>query len=133
MSLGVSKSALDKLGWTPGEAAHVIARPGGLDAIPDERADAPELILAFVQSTAEVALRLEQALPLYRRGGRLWFAYPKKTGAIRTDISRDHGWGPMAEAGLLAVTQVAIDGTWSALRFRHRDEIAKLTRRGEQG
>lgn len=127
----MAKTPLEKLGWKPGMAARVIARPDGLDAIPDEHADAPELILAFAHSTAEVALRLEQPLPLYRRGGRLWFAYPKKTGAIRTDISRDHGWGPMAEAGLLPVTQVAIDDTWSALRFRYRDEIAKLTRRGE--
>jgi hypothetical protein len=82
-----------------------------------------------VQSVAEVALRLEQALPLYRRGQRLWFAYPKKTGAIRTDITRDHGWTPLAEAGLIPVTQVAIDDTWSALRFRYRDEVARLTRK----
>ena len=36
------------------------------------------------------------------------------------------------KVGLVAVTQVAIDDTWSALRFRYRDEVAKLTRKGEQ-
>ena len=72
---------------------------------------------------------LDQALPHYREGRALWFAYPKKTGAIRTDLSRDHGWEPLAERGLLAVTQVAIDATWSALRFRRRAEIRTLTRR----
>ena len=128
----MSRPALDKLGWKPGMAAHVITRPAGLNVIPDERADAPELVLAFVSSVAEVAPRLADALPLYRRGGRLWFAYPKKTGAIRTDITRDNGWAPLAEAGLVAVTQVAIDDTWSALRYRFRDEVAKLTRRGER-
>jgi hypothetical protein len=30
---------------------------------------------------------------------------------------------------LLPVTQVALDDTWSALRFRFRDEIRKLTRK----
>lgn len=128
----MSKGALDKLGWKPDMAARVIARPDGLDAVPDAHAEEPELMLAFVRSIAEVGPRLAEALPLYRRGGRLWFAYPKKTGAIRTDISRDHGWAPLAEAGLLPVMQVAIDETWSALRFRRRDEIAKLTRRGER-
>lgn len=128
----MSKSALDKLGWKSDAAAHVIGRPEGLDAVPEARSDRPELVLAFVRSVAEVAPRLAEALPLYRRGGRLWFAYPKKTGAIRTDITRDHGWEPLAKAGLLPVTQVAIDETWSALRFRYRDEIAKLTRRGER-
>ncbi|PAX07082.1 hypothetical protein [Sphingomonas lenta] len=128
----MSKSALDKLGWKPGIAAHVVARPEELDAVPDERAEMPELVLAFVRSVADVAPRLGEALPLYRRGGRLWFAYPKKTGAIRTDINRDQGWEPLREAELVAVTQVAIDDTWSALRFRYRDEVAKLTRKGEQ-
>jgi hypothetical protein len=33
------------------------------------------------------------------------------------------------ERDLLPVTQVAIDETWSALRFRRRREIAKLTRK----
>ena len=63
------------------------------------------------------------------RGKKLWFAYPKKTGAIQTDITRDHGWAPLAAADLLPVTQVAIDATWSALRFRYRDEIPTLTRK----
>jgi hypothetical protein len=129
----MSRSVSDKLGWTPTTRAHVIARPDAMDDVPDARADEPDLVLAFVRSAAEVAPRLAEALPLYRRGGRLWFAYPKKTGAIRTDITRDHGWEPLAQAGLLGVTQVAIDDTWSALRFRYRDEIKTLTRRSERG
>jgi len=128
----VTRSPLDKLGWTSGTAAHVIARPSDLNTIPDQQADAPELILAFVGSTAEVAPRLAEALPFYRKGGRLWFAYPKRTGTIRTDITRDHGWAPLADAGLVAVTQVAIDETWSALRYRFRDEVPKLPRRSER-
>lgn len=128
----MSKSALDKLGWKPGMAAQVIARPEGLHAVPDARAEAPEVVLAFVRSVAEVGPRLAQALPLYRRGARLWFAYPKKTGAIRTDINRDQGWERLRDVGLVAVTQVAIDDTWSGLRFRYRDEVAKLTRKGER-
>jgi hypothetical protein len=88
--------------------------------------------LVFVRDAAAIEAAALPALGLYRRGGHLWFAYPKKTGAIRTDVSRDQGWEPITSRGLLPVTQVAIDDTWSALRFRHRDEIETLTRRSER-
>ena len=58
----------------------------------------------------------------------MWFAYPKKSGTIASDITRDDGWDLLAAHDLLPVTQVAIDSDWSALRFRYRDEIKKLTR-----
>jgi hypothetical protein len=48
----------------------------------------------------------------------LWIAYPKTTSGVKTDITRDQGWDALEEAGLSAVTQVAVDQTWSALRFR---------------
>jgi hypothetical protein len=45
----------------------------------------------------------------------LWVAYPKGN---RADINRDTLWPILAEYGLRPVTQVSIDDTWSALRFR---------------
>jgi hypothetical protein len=45
----------------------------------------------------------------------LWFAYPK---GGRADINRDSLWPIVAEHGLRPITQVAVDETWSALRFR---------------
>jgi hypothetical protein len=45
----------------------------------------------------------------------LWIAYPK---ANRTDINRDSLWPILAEYGMRPITQVALDDTWSALRFR---------------
>lgn len=128
----MSKTVLQKLGWKPGMSGLAIARPPNLDGVLDlsRTADGPvDLLIAFVLAAADVAPRLDQALPHYRQGGSLWFAYPKKSGGIRTDITRDHGWEPLGTHNLLPVTQIAIDDTWSALRFRYRDEIAKLTRR----
>lgn len=122
---------LAKLGWKPGMEGWAVGLPAELQPLlplSDTTPLRPDLILAFVTERHEIAAMLAAVLPYYHRGGRLWFAYPKKTGSIRSDVSRDAGWGPMAEAGLLAVTQVAIDGTWSALRFRLRDEIPRLTR-----
>jgi hypothetical protein len=48
----------------------------------------------------------------------LWIAYPKKSGKIKSDITRDDSWEAVFGAGYEPVTQIAIDGDWSALRFR---------------
>ncbi len=128
----MSKTVLEKLGYKPGMAGWVVARPGGLaDTIPlpEQCVGQADLIVVFVTSIADVPSRLPDVIPHYRRGGGLWFAYPKKTGTIKTDISRDNGWAALVAIDLLPVTQIAIDDTWSALRFRYRDEIAKLTRK----
>jgi hypothetical protein len=45
----------------------------------------------------------------------LWVVYPKGN---RADINRDSLWRMIAPHGLRPITQVAIDETWSALRFR---------------
>ncbi len=132
----MARGVLERLGWTPAlSGALVIGRPPGLTVLPADLPPTPEgpapFILAFVDRVAGVAPAVAEALPRYPgRDGRLWFAYPKKTGAIRTDITRDRGWDALAEAGFLPVAQVALDETWSALRFRRREEIPRLTRKG---
>ena len=57
----------------------------------------------------------------------LWVAYPKKTSALASDLDRDHGWEPMTAAGFDPVSQVAIDDTWSALRWK-RDPALREAR-----
>jgi len=37
---------------------------------------------------------------------------------VKTDLTRDIGWEVVERAGLNPVTQVSVDDTWSALRFR---------------
>lgn len=59
----------------------------------------------------------------------LWFAYPKKSARrFQSDISRDQGWEPLGDAGFEGVRMVAIDGDWSALRFRHATFIRSMKR-----
>ena len=45
----------------------------------------------------------------------VWILYPKGN---RTDVNRDSLWRMIAPYGLRPITQVAVDDTWSALRFR---------------
>ena len=52
--------------------------------------------------------------------GILWVAYPKGGTKAKkeTDLNRDILAAYLQEKGLQAVAQVAVDDTWSALRFK---------------
>ena len=129
----MSRTAAEKLGYKPWMSVRIEGAPPELTLdLPDLGPQPHDLLLWFVRSAAEVEAAAAVAEPLYHDGARLWFAYPKKSGAIRTELTRDRGWGAVAALDLLGVTQVALDDTWSALRFRRRREIKTLTRRSER-
>jgi hypothetical protein len=77
-----------------------------------------ENTLVFVNNKAEFEAFLEQQLPNIVRDSVLWFAYPKGTSKIKTDIHRDILWALAKPYGIRAVTAISIDTTWSGLRFR---------------
>jgi hypothetical protein len=107
----------EKLQLKPGAGIRVLHAPAGLAL--DLPADpAAEAALLFVTSLAELDARAPSVLKTLVPDALFWIAYPKKTGAIRTDIHRDCGWPPVTAAGLEGVRLVAIDATWSAMRFR---------------
>jgi hypothetical protein len=55
----------------------------------------------------------------------VWFLYPK---GGKADINRDSLWPVVAEHGVRPITQVAVDETWSALRFRPlKEDEAQFT------
>ena len=81
-------------------------------------------VLAFVTTSGDVATHANAlAKAAAEPTGLAWAAYPKKSSGIETDITRDHGWDALHEAGLRPVRQVAIDDTWSALRFRRIEHV----------
>ncbi|MFC0212512.1 YdeI/OmpD-associated family protein [Paenibacillus chartarius] len=86
----------------------------------------------FVRSVAEMESLAPVALRAVRRDGLLWIAYPKKSGKIKTDISRDAGWETVHAAGWTGVSLVSLDETWSSMRARPVDAIASMTREFEK-
>lgn len=79
-----------------------------------------EFMLIFVELVSEIETMAPRALHNLANDGILWFAYPKKTAKDHSsDIDRDHGWEVLIDRGFDKVRQVAIDNTWSALRFRN--------------
>jgi hypothetical protein len=96
------------------ERAELLAPlPDGVSLVDDAGdADAGVLFADDAASLRELAARHGERL---RDLEPLWVAYPKSN---RTDINRDSLWPILADHGLRPIGQVALDATWSALRFR---------------
>ena len=77
-----------------------------------------DLVQAFAEQRADLAAIAPVAIQVVKPDGLLWFSYPKKTGKIASDLSREVTWEVIAPLGWRPVTQISVDETWSALRFR---------------
>jgi hypothetical protein len=75
--------------------------------------------LIFGASAAEVRASLDAQREQLTAPAILWVAYPKGNTA---DINRDSLWKIVADYGMRPNGQVALDDTWSALRFRANRE-----------
>lgn len=124
---------IKKLGIKPGQKMLILNVPEGyiqaLGALPagNEVETAPggtfDFVQLFVRNKADIDNHATTAMQSLKPGGLLWFTYPKKSSSIKTDITRDTGWDALMAAGIRPVTQIAIDDTWSALRFRPTSEV----------
>ncbi|MBV8152660.1 MAG: hypothetical protein JO101_00200 [Candidatus Eremiobacteraeota bacterium] len=90
-----------------------------------DRGTIAEVTVSFVRARTEVEQAAKEALALTGPQGVLWMCYPKKTGAIASDLSRDSGWEAFTEKGWRIVSAIAVDDTWSALRFRPSEEVGR--------
>lgn len=92
---------------------------GSTDAVED--ASDADAVIAFVAARADLgSARIDALLGAGRRDALAWVAYPKG-GQLGTDLNRDVLAALLAERGVRPVRQIAIDDTWSALRFRPGD------------
>ena len=128
-----------KLGLNPGMRAWIIAPPLGyleaLAPVPEDltvssRADG---VYPFVQV---FATRLSEIRRFARRLSKhaapnalVWISYPKKTSKLKGNLSRDVIREAMNGTGWRAVSIVAINEVWSALRFRPARQVGSRLRR----
>lgn len=83
-------------------------------------ADGYDGVLAFFGTAAEVPALMPRILAQMPHDGLLWVAYRKGPQAKAAGLNRDLGWESLSAAGWRPVRAVALDNTWSALRFRPR-------------
>ncbi len=128
-----------KLGMNPGMRALIIAPPPGylklLAPVPDgltvsSRADGMyPFVQVFATRLAEIRT-FAKKLPKHAAPNALvWISYPKKTSKVEGDLSRDVIREAMSGTGWRAVSIVAIDKIWSALRFRPAGQVGSRSKR----
>ena len=129
-----------KLGMNLGMRALIIAPPPGylklLTPVPDgltvsSRADGMyPFVPVFATRLAEIGT-FAKKLPKHAAPNALvWISYPKKTSKVEGDLSRDVIREAMGGTGWRAVSIVAIDEVWSALRFRPTGQVGSRMKRG---
>ena len=103
----------------PADAAAALRPlPEGASVSAATTADA---VIAFAKDDAELRKIAPQAVKAIRADGLLWLAYPKGSAKMNTDLNRDVLRETVAERhGLEGVSLVAVDQTWSAMRFRRK-------------
>lgn len=118
-----------KLGIKPESRVLIAAAPVGfeLDAVPHDAVvhtraagSSYDVVLAFCPDRRRLQQRFASMTPRLTTAGALWIAWPKKASGVETDLDenvvRDVGLG----YGLVDVKVIAIDATWSGLKFVRR-------------
>jgi len=74
----------------------------------------------FVKNSDELIRDLKIIAPILKLKTEtiLWVIYPKKTSKIPTDLEMMSSWDELDKYDLNGVAAVAVDETWTALRFR---------------
>ena len=124
----MAQELLKKLGVRPGCRLLLLNAPPGylesLGALPEgaslvsDIAESADLLQIFVAKMSD----LERELPGLRArlapAGALWISYPKGTGKAPDGLHRDRLREYAEQRGLKAVSMIAIDEVWSALRLK---------------
>jgi hypothetical protein len=120
------KTPAEKLRLKPGMKAAILHVPDGLweylgvpagVALVEDPA-AADFLLEFAEDQARAEKRLTALRPAVGDDTVAWLAYPKGSKAAGRDISRDTIWAFVQTLGMRLVANVAIDGTWSAVRMK---------------
>jgi len=115
----------NKLQIKPGKTLVVLGAPPGyrqaLGSLPQEvrlstslRGKA-DVVQAVFRTRKDLLARVPSLKRGLADGGILWICYPKLTASAAGELNRDVIWKALEPLGL---RPVAIDETWSAMRFK---------------
>lgn len=95
----------------------VVDPPAGFGVTSGTPRPGEEALLVFVKDRAALGQQLARIVRSAVADRLTWVAYPKG-GQLGTDLNRDSLAELLQREGAQPVTQISIDSTWSALRFR---------------
>jgi hypothetical protein len=124
------KSLADKLGIAPQSSILVLDVPQPyhelLGQMPDdvvihEKGDGPfDMIHFFTKSREDLERYFPELKSRIKQNGMLWISWPKMSSGIISDINENIIMQIGLKNGLVDVKVVAIDETWSGLKFVYR-------------
>ncbi|MBZ9686664.1 hypothetical protein G9F72_010030 [Clostridium estertheticum] len=89
-----------------------------------------KFIQIFAKEFDEAKTYASEAIKVLEDDGHLWLCYPKGASKkYKSDINRTKSWDIFAPYDFEPVSQVSIDEDWSAMRFRHVDNIKTMKRK----
>ena len=110
---------------------HVASLPKSHEIVTDlsaKKASQMPFSLVFCYSKNDLSSYAPQIAESAIADAVMWFAYPKKSSKLlKSDLSRDNM--DLGYLGFEAVSGVAIDEDWSALRFKRVELIKTMTRK----
>jgi hypothetical protein len=128
-----------KLGMNPGMRALIIAPPPGylklLTPVPDgltvssKAVGTYSFVQVFATRLAEIRAFAKKLPKHVAPNALVWISYPKKTSNTDSDLNRDIIREAMRGTGWRAVSIVAIDKVWSALRLRPAGQVGSRLKR----
>lgn len=77
-----------------------------------------DFVQVFARDSGELTRLAPPAMRAVKPEGVLWFCYPKQRSGVVSDLTRDAGWQMVYDPGWRGVASIAVDETWSAVRFR---------------
>lgn len=122
MATAYDSELAKKLNIKSGMTVQVVARPAEVDlsGLATTAVPSADGVLVFVRTLSDVDRSFQPLVDATETGRIAWMAYPKAK-QLGTDLNRDILWKHMRQKGVEAVRQVAIDDTWSAMRFKVAD------------
>jgi hypothetical protein len=128
-------SLQQKLQLKPGQAVVILNAPPGYlhtltlelkeNALSAEVQEKAEAVILFVNSLAEANDLVPGAIGAVKTDGLVWIAYPKGTSKVKADVNRDSLWEAVKVTGWRPVRLIALDDTWSVMRFRPEQDVGK--------
>jgi len=85
----------------------------------------------FVTNSTELAAALKVIAPVLKADTIFWIIYPKKNSGITTDLEMMSNWDEPTRYGLRPVASVAVNDTWTGLRFKPVDQVKTSEGRNE--
>lgn len=132
----MNKPLLKKLNIKEGQGVLLLSSPSELATNFDgvdtaQNSDNNDHVLVFTENEKELKALLPESLSRSKKEGKLWVAYPKKSGSISSDLNRDIIWGYLNTLKLNPNKMVSMNEDWSMISVVRQSAQKKPSKFGQ--